>query len=782
MLVSKLLGLKMRPDLTKANSGSIYKEISGVVITTLAGFLTSLSVSDHKNFPDRNNSVVSCSGESSERGRIGENNQRNVPLTRPPPLSQEDRDRIVTLEKQNVYTNATYAAGPTHYRAFWRERGVLNAVITEEGVVQFLESVKNEGHPNIVKYVKGLQDEYRRVAAINGVEEANIRSSLVRKIMKEAKADTANRTTRILDDRQEDAKEVYTPEQYEKISRWWLDAACGRNTLNHRALVPYTGIQIRSQFLQMNACLEHGDDVRKAELDDVFNFSIPSVGPDKGRVLAIVLNVGNTNQNGCKEFVGCMRNTNPFICPIGALAQQWVARWDINKRTQLPNLQTRKSWYQNKVTEGRIKDKRTGFFQYLCYETHLKYTDESLRATGVLSRKKTHLGCGGGARMLLVKGAKENSIQRLGRLSNEPILLPLLTEVPVDALLRACGSSGDTSKYFLPRSRITPPEELLQMIWPFVDKEYQRLLERNSNGTPDERDISAQAFLETLIWLREVFLQDHVFIQDNYSTLPVFQHPVFRSPLWLQFKTEVQLKCRAGEDLQKEIRDEEEKNVSSKLVEIVSNLTRVDNQVQALRKEVNEKMSDLERTIKHLLNQGIQSETTASLMTSTPENIMEEVGSDSEESNRNLTQTRCEGNRKEPTVNKVNTNSLGANDNTTVDKMSWLSLNLKTIKDVWQAYHEGIGPIPPIKNLEKNKKKHNWRKGKCGQFYDWSVIWKEITERSEREDRSPASILNELMQKQENNSWSLRAISRYIQSKRPNSKSSKAAKALNNGE
>lgn len=58
-----------------------------------------------------------------------------------------------------------------------------------------------------------------------------------------------------------------------------------------------------------------------------------------------------------------MRNTNPIIFPVGALAQQWVARWDINKINQLPNFQSRKSWYQNKVTEGRIQDKKTGFFQ-----------------------------------------------------------------------------------------------------------------------------------------------------------------------------------------------------------------------------------------------------------------------------------------------------------------------------------------------------------------------------------------------------------------------------------
>lgn len=67
----------------------------------------------------------------------------------------------------------------------------------------------------------------------------------MRKNLNEAKADTANRRTRNHDDRQEDVREVYIPEQYEQISCWWLDVACGRHTLNHRGLVPYTAIQIR---------------------------------------------------------------------------------------------------------------------------------------------------------------------------------------------------------------------------------------------------------------------------------------------------------------------------------------------------------------------------------------------------------------------------------------------------------------------------------------------------------------------------------------------------------
>lgn len=247
--------------------------------------------------------------------------------------------------------------------------------------------------------------------------------------------------------------------------------------------------------------------------------------------------------------------------------------------------------------------------------------------------------------------------------------------------------------------------------------------------------------------------------------------------LWLQFKTELQLKCREAEDEWKGLRDAEE-NIPGKLVQIVSSLKGVDDQVQALRKEVNEKMTDLQISVKHLSNQRVQFDTAAPPMTSFPEEVMEEVGGDREE--RNLNQTQTDRKRSGSSLDEDNTYFSSMND-ATVDRRSWLSLNLRTVQDVWQAYHEGIRPIPPIKDLEKNKKKDNWRKGKCGQFYDWSVIWQDITERSKREARTLASILNELMQKQENNAWSLREISSYIQSKRPNSKSSKAARALNNG-
>lgn len=66
-------------------------------------------------------------------------------------MSQQDRERIVnvTLEKQNVNTTATYAAGQAHYRAFWRERGILNTAIIEEGVVLFSRVQSRKGIPRL---------------------------------------------------------------------------------------------------------------------------------------------------------------------------------------------------------------------------------------------------------------------------------------------------------------------------------------------------------------------------------------------------------------------------------------------------------------------------------------------------------------------------------------------------------------------------------------------------------------------------------------------------------
>ncbi|KJZ68699.1 hypothetical protein HIM_11913 [Hirsutella minnesotensis 3608] len=84
---------------------------------------------------------------------------------------------------------------------------------------------------------------------------------------------------------------------------------------------------------------------------------------------------------------------------------------------------------------------------------------------------------------------------------------------------------ADTTKM----SKIVPDGPLSAEVWPQLDK----WKEAHSSPLSDfrvEQNMAAGAFLELMEWLREVLLQDAVFLRESYPDHPLFQDPVFLVP------------------------------------------------------------------------------------------------------------------------------------------------------------------------------------------------------------------------------------------------------------
>jgi hypothetical protein len=75
------------------------------------------------------------------------------------------------------------------------------------------------------------------------------------------------------------------------------------------------------------------------------------------------------------------------------------------------------------------------------------------------------------------------------------------------------------------------------------------LLHRNLNSPASQRDIAAQRFLELLIELRAVLLQDVALLQrtDRYHDHPIIYHAIFDGPEWEEFAQAVAEMCSAPE-------------------------------------------------------------------------------------------------------------------------------------------------------------------------------------------------------------------------------------------
>ncbi|KJZ68994.1 hypothetical protein HIM_11610 [Hirsutella minnesotensis 3608] len=141
-------------------------------------------------------------------------------------------------------------------------------------------------------------------------------------------------------------------------------------------------------------------------------------------------------------------------------------------------------------------------------------------------------------------------IRRAGRWNNgDQMAGCYLTSLPFEFMRAVADFDPEWSgSYFVPRAAVRPPVVLLVKVWPQLDK----WKEAHSSPLPDfgvEQNMAAGAFLELMEWLREVLLQDAVFLRESYPDHPLFQDPVFSCPEFAAFASKVRGTCtRARED------------------------------------------------------------------------------------------------------------------------------------------------------------------------------------------------------------------------------------------
>jgi hypothetical protein len=121
-----------------------------------------------------------------------------------------------------------------------------------------------------------------------------------------------------------------------------------------------------------------------------------------------------------------------------------------------------------------------------------------------------------------------------------------LTSLPFEFMRSSAGFDPDWSgSYFLPRDTVKPPHALLRRIWPDLDT-WKEVHDTASLAV--EPNKAAGAFFELLSWLREVVLQDAVFLRKHYPRHPIFRDPVFRSREFAAFATHIEDACRTAEE------------------------------------------------------------------------------------------------------------------------------------------------------------------------------------------------------------------------------------------
>ncbi|KAM4055758.1 centromere DNA-binding protein complex CBF3 subunit, domain 2 domain-containing protein [Hirsutella rhossiliensis] len=178
--------------------------------------------------------------------------------------------------------------------------------------------------------------------------------------------------------------------------------------------------------------------------------------------------------------------------------------------------QRSEDWYETKVLRRSAKEPQAP----LSGQTAREWTSRFYKKAGIKVSKVSHAPRVAATQNADMAGVDEGQIRRAGRWNNGDQM--------TGCYLTSClsNSRGPWPTLTLNgRGLISCPGHLA--------------LSQISGGA----EHGAGAFLELLEWLREVLLQDAVFLRESYPDHPIFQDPVFSCPEFEAFASKVQDTC-----------------------------------------------------------------------------------------------------------------------------------------------------------------------------------------------------------------------------------------------
>jgi hypothetical protein len=248
---------------------------------------------------------------------------------------------------------------------------------------------------------------------------------------------------------------------------------------------------------------------------------------------------GKQNQHGKIEYMGCIRNVDPVVCPLSALAFYFFYRWGRQHTQPFPSFRQPEDYYGHYVFPGSIKVPE----RPLSYHTQFDWNRRMFRGVGIRSKEKTHSARKQSVRHAELGGVSESQIRRAGRWNTDAMTGVYLSYLPRGFIRSIAGFPQEGKAYFLPRAQETPEEALCTHIWPETDVWLQRMEAYHPDRTDNEvvrLDLAGSGFLRLLRALRVVLLQDSVILRQRFPSHPLWTDPLFNSEEYRRFAARVE--------------------------------------------------------------------------------------------------------------------------------------------------------------------------------------------------------------------------------------------------
>ena len=279
-------------------------------------------------------------------------------------------------------------------------------------------------------------------------------------------------------------------------------------------------------------CIIRAESLWKEELSDMLYYTHKLHGePMDYEILVRVLWDGKTNQKsrGKALLAQCFRHLDPKRCAVGSKALYLFARFGV---TEEEFDFTDNGWFEIKTAVAladRGNKKERDFTKPLGDGTYKKSLEAFQKLLGIVTGKLLHIGRKIGVIVPQLDGVDDNIITILGNwlLANGVVYQKhYCAKVPYEAMRSCAGAGKSEGRYYLPRSKIMPPEELQKMVWPGIERSRERLLAVEGNA----QFVTAHRFLAAMDYLRVVVLQDAAYFMTQCPERG--EHSIFTDSLF----------------------------------------------------------------------------------------------------------------------------------------------------------------------------------------------------------------------------------------------------------
>jgi hypothetical protein len=248
---------------------------------------------------------------------------------------------------------------------------------------------------------------------------------------------------------------------------------------------------------------------------------------------------GKQNQHGKIEYMGCMRNVDPVLCPLSALAFYFFHRWGRHGTQPFPSFRQPEDYYGHYVFPGSVRVPE----RPLSYATQLDWSRKMFQGVGIYAKEKSHAPRKQSARLAEIRGVPEAQIRRAGRWNTDAMTGVYLSYLPRAFMRSIAGFPQRGNAYFLPRAQEIPDEALCARIWPEVDVWLERIEAYHPDRTDNEvvrLDLAGSGFLRLLRTLRVILLQDSVILRQQFPLHPLWADPLFNCEEYRRFAARVE--------------------------------------------------------------------------------------------------------------------------------------------------------------------------------------------------------------------------------------------------